>query len=71
MIAGHVGGGAPKTVVNISSGLGHSTSPLSTAYSTSKWAVESLSKGIAQSFKALNLAGAMARPRCQCWAWWW
>jgi len=34
-------------IVNISSGLGHSSNPTNAVYSTSKWAVESLSKSLA------------------------
>jgi NADP-dependent 3-hydroxy acid dehydrogenase YdfG len=34
-------------IVNTSSGLGHSSNPNQSVYSTSKWAVESLSKSIA------------------------
>ena len=38
------------TVVNFSSGWGRSTSPEVTPYCTSKWAVEGLSKSLAQEF---------------------
>jgi NADP-dependent 3-hydroxy acid dehydrogenase YdfG len=48
MIAHHLGTGRLKRVINTSSGLGHSTSPILMAYNTSKWAVESMSKSIAQ-----------------------
>jgi NAD(P)-dependent dehydrogenase (short-subunit alcohol dehydrogenase family) len=55
MIGHHLASGNQKKVINISSGLGHSTSPILMAYNTSKWAVESMSKSFAQGFQALQL----------------
>lgn len=57
MLASYIGSQKQrkKTIINISSGLGHSTSPVAGAYCTSKWAVESFSKSVAQGFTALGL----------------
>ena len=51
-----------KRLINISSGLGHSTSPFGGAYSPSKWGVESLSKCFAQGLRADNLTNMICVP---------
>ena len=52
--------GAPlKRLINISSGVGHSTSHTMPAYTSSKWAVEALSKSTAQAIRATGLHGRM------------
>ena len=48
-------GASLKRLVNISSGLGHSTNAVQCAYSASKWGVEALSKSTAQALKAEGL----------------
>jgi len=46
--------GMIKRVINISSGVGHSTSPVVADYSASKWGVEAFSKSTAQAFHLLR-----------------
>jgi NAD(P)-dependent dehydrogenase (short-subunit alcohol dehydrogenase family) len=43
-----------KRVINMSSGVGHSTSPVQADYSASKWGVEAFSKSTAQAFHVLR-----------------
>ena len=50
-----------KRLINISSGVGHSTNPLVSTYASSKWGVEALSKCTAQ---ALRNAGFQDRVIC-------
>ena len=55
--------GAPlKRLINISSGLGHSTNPKACAYSASKWGVESLSKSFAQALRAAGVGNMICVP---------
>mmetsp|Transcript_8477 Transcript_8477/g.9987 ORF Transcript_8477/g.9987 Transcript_8477/m.9987 type:complete len:296 (-) Transcript_8477:144-1031(-) len=54
------GGIFVRRMITISSGLGHSVSPLASAYSASKWAVESLSKSTAQGLERVkDVAGKL------------
>lgn len=46
--------GVVKRVINTSSGVGHSSSPVQADYSASKWGVEAFSKSVAQGFHALR-----------------
>ena len=50
---------SPRRLITISSGLGHSTNPYAWAYSSSKWAVESLSKSTAQAFDEFGYKGRL------------
>jgi len=43
-----------KRVINTSSGVGHSSSPVQADYSSSKWGVEAFSKSVAQGFHILR-----------------
>ena len=51
-----------KLVINMSSGLGHSTNPELSVYSATKWAVESFSKSVAQGFLSHGLPGCICVP---------
>ena len=52
--------GAPlKKIINMSSGIAHSTTHIQAAYAASKWAVEAFSKSTAQSIRAWGLDGRM------------
>jgi NAD(P)-dependent dehydrogenase (short-subunit alcohol dehydrogenase family) len=53
-LVSHPDRGVTKRVINTSSGVGHSTSPVLAEYSTSKWGVEALSKSTAQGFNVLR-----------------
>mmetsp|Transcript_50887 Transcript_50887/g.143251 ORF Transcript_50887/g.143251 Transcript_50887/m.143251 type:complete len:299 (-) Transcript_50887:20-916(-) len=53
-LAANPGRGVVKRVINVSSGLGRSSSPAHADYSASKWAVEALSKSVAQGLHVLR-----------------
>ncbi len=55
-------GAAPKRIVAMSSGLGHSTSPVLGPYSATKFGVEALMKSLAQSFRAQGADNIAAYP---------
>ena len=46
----------PRRLITLSSGKGHSSSPTMGAYSASKWAVEALTKSVAESVRDAGLA---------------
>ena len=53
-LVAHPERGVIKRIINISSGVGHSTSPIQADYSASKWGVEAFSKSTAQGFHLLR-----------------
>mmetsp|Transcript_8369 Transcript_8369/g.18310 ORF Transcript_8369/g.18310 Transcript_8369/m.18310 type:complete len:285 (-) Transcript_8369:169-1023(-) len=55
-------GARTKRIINLSSGLGHCTNPILTAYSATKWGVEGLSKSIAQALQSQGLTHFLCVP---------
>ena len=53
-LAAHPERGVIKRIINTSSGVGHSSSPIQADYSSSKWGVEAFSKSTAQAFHLLR-----------------
>lgn len=65
-LADNPGRGVIKRVINTSSGVGHSTSPMAADYSASKWGVEAYSKSVAQGFHLLRDHTKDEKERAAC-----